>query len=138
MVSKERDEYINDAFNKRDAIWIVKLSNGEYIYQDDNRPGIQPNSAWVRLKQYCEKNNLKIVSFDIEFRSNKIEFPRNADGYFFSRAIGAWLGESSNEQFAVGVIDKNQVHIQYFQIPELYLIREDKRDINKCRENIIC
>ena len=56
-VSKKIDPYIS-AYADSNPIWIVKLSNGETVYQDDGRPDVEPESAWLRLKQYCEDNNL--------------------------------------------------------------------------------
>ena len=49
-VSKKIDPYIS-AYADSNPIWIVKLSNGETVYQDDGRPDVEPESAWLRLKQ---------------------------------------------------------------------------------------
>ncbi len=50
FVCKEYDKYLTE-FSEKNAIWFVTLSNGETVYQDDDRPNIEPSSAWLRLAQ---------------------------------------------------------------------------------------
>ena len=54
FVSKSIDTYVN-VYGDSHPMWIAKLSNGETIYQDDGRPEVEPASAWLRLKDYCDQ-----------------------------------------------------------------------------------
>ena len=69
LVSKELTEYVS-VYADSHPIWMVTLSNGESVYQDDNRPNIYPESAWIRLKIYCEENDLYITDMKIR---NKVK-----------------------------------------------------------------
>jgi hypothetical protein len=56
MICKTYDkEYFEDK-----TCWAVELSNGETVYQNDGFDQDVEFSAWIRLKDYLNENNLKI------------------------------------------------------------------------------
>src|ERR1044072_5951102 len=80
-----------DEFIAEKLRWFVKLSNGEIIYQDDDRPGESEPKTWIRLKKYVEENDLSIISFHIQFISHIEEVaPPGAAGYYFVQAVDAF------------------------------------------------
>src|SRR5688500_6949137 len=98
--------------------WIVTLSNGEKIYQDDDRPGEAEPKAWLRLREYVHQNSLSITKFEIQFCSHIEEAASaNADGYFFVQAIDAvaFSGEAGSVRtyYLVGTFNKEtgEAHI---------------------------
>ena len=64
MVCFEIDNWLID-YDK--TMWIAHLSDNSTVYQDDNRPGLDPN-AWLRLKKYVYENNLDVIGLDVKFR----------------------------------------------------------------------
>src|SRR5688500_10269504 len=87
FVSLVTDEHVPD------LRWVAVLSNGETVYQDDDRPGIKPESAWIRLGNYVNNRGLHIVALSFQFRSHVISLPENADGYYFAKgALAFWGG----------------------------------------------
>ena len=118
QMCKQEDEYIENM-----PRWVVDLTNGERIWRDDGRPGVSPNSAWLRLKTYLKETETDIARMFIQFRSH-LEFPlpENALGYFFCRKALAYLGNNVTiESFLVGFYDSigEGVAIQDWQVPEL-------------------
>ena len=69
FVATELDDYVS-VYADSNPIWMVTLSNGEHVYQDDNRPNVYPESAWRRLKIYCEENDLHITEMKIRNKGN--------------------------------------------------------------------
>lgn len=137
QITTKIDDFIRD---KDSTIWIVKLSNGLTVYQDDDREGLEP-SAWIRLGNYCRENKVSIVEMSIKFRSHEELVGSNAEGYFFRRAILGGIGLNRKEKpinrhyFLVGILKDGQVHVKKWQVPEIHLIEEDVRDPND--ENLV-
>ena len=121
MVSFELDSFITD---KDKTFWSALLSNGKWVYQDDDRPGEIEKRAWVRLMQYCEDNEVYVTQMRIRFRSHEETMPESTDGYFCrNRVLGAFGagGQASFNGYALGPVIDNKLHIQVWQIPEIIL-----------------
>lgn len=134
-LTKEDDEFVRDRLR-----WVVQLNNGEMIYEDDGRPGIEPTSAWVRLKAYCTANGLHITSMWLQFRSNRVSIGEDAPGYFFSKmAFGVWGEAESYQGYIAGVYDGvGNVTIQRYRVPGLELMGEpETREISADAPTII-
>lgn len=131
MICETEDSFLEDK-----PIWVAVLSNGQKVYQDDDRKGLEERSAWLRLKSYLSKNNLKINSFYLKFRSNiLVILPANSSGYFFSKGIMASTGYGKNiYYFSIGHIENQKVFIKKIQIPELLLFEQETRDLYQCKE----
>jgi hypothetical protein len=115
-VCKAEDDFIDDK-----PRWFVDLTNGERIWMDDDRPGIEPPQAWIRLGLYLQATGADIVRFCLQFRSH-LEFPlpENALGYFFSKAALAFYGDDATIlMFLVGFYDGELIQIQAWRTPEL-------------------
>ena len=132
-VCKAIDEYIED---KDVAIWMVDLSNGERIYEDDERDGPE-DKAWLRLKKYCEENFLKITTVWIKFRSHTEKVMDNTGkGVFFRRGVlGSLAG--TTKYYLFGLVDTTGIHVWHWRVPELLLEEEDDRAIENCEATII-
>lgn len=123
-VCKELDEYI---FDKDETIWIVKLSNGEKIYQDDGRYGTN-DKAWLRLKKYCYLNELNIENVSINFRSHtEFLFENDGDGVFFRRGILAQIGYVQG-MYIFGLVKNNLIYVQHWWVPPV-IKQEDETEI---------
>lgn len=130
-VSTTEDGFLLDLY-ERQTRWVVELNNGERVYQDDNRPGMDPPQAWLRLKNYCESNGLKITGMWIQFRTNIVELPKNALGYFFSKGVSgiAFSEDSTYETYNVGTLIGDRVHCITYRCPELIIERDRLRELD--------
>ena len=127
-VSKSLDGYVNQ-YGDKNPMWIVELSNGETIYQDDERPGKEPSSAWKRLKTYCEKNDVHIVNMKIKNRSNVQDIGSNHDGYFFCKSAGAFMfGDETIHSFIIGTLDEGRLRVRKWVTPEMSPDRLEERN----------
>ena len=123
----------DDWFTQEEAHWVVDLSNGERIWQDDNRPEIFPASAWLRLRQYLEETSADIIRMFIQFRSH-IEFPlpENAEGYYFAKGSLAFLEDNSTMNLAVlGYLDNEKGYITQWDLPTLTRIGTEVRSLEQ-------
>lgn len=121
----EPDGYVLDRWHLE-----VTLNNGEKVFQDDYRPGLEP-MAWRRLKSYCVSNSLFITSLRLRFRSHvETPLPDNQKGYFFAHNAfsvvslqGSWRdGTSSTLDFCLlGYIDRvtGELKVRRWKVPEL-------------------
>ena len=121
------DDYIED----RDrAIWIAKLSNGETVYQDEDRYG-PSDYAWFRLRNYCKSKKIKIDSILIKFRSHTEKIIDNdGEGVFFRNKA---LAGFSNP----GVIKDGIIKVDHWMVPELIFEETDERPVDGHEESII-
>ena len=118
-LSKEYDSYIN-VYADNNPIWIVTLSNDETIYQDDGRAGVQPQSAWSRLKIYCEKNDLYIKNLKVKNRSHLEDVGSDYDGYFFCKGAGGFLFDGHTlHTFVIGILEGEKLRTKTWRLPEL-------------------
>jgi hypothetical protein len=127
-VCKAEDDFLEDK-----SIWFVDLSNGERIWMDDGRPGVEPVSAWRRLRIYLQENQLKIVSLYLKFRSHiEKPLPDNAAGYFFcNKALAFWGEDDTILSLLVGIYDGKGISIQEWLVPDLTLEKEEYRNIEQ-------
>ena len=131
MVCQIEDQYVSERVK-----WIVQLSDGTYVFQDDERPGVYPYSAWTRLKNHLKGSNKFIVRMHLEFRSNRKENAAmaNAQAYFFCKqAIGSiGMGEKDTIGcYLVGNLHENGlVIVQQYRVPELILAGEEYRNLD--------
>ncbi len=125
LVAKEYDQFIED---KDEALWIVTLSNNEIIWQDDDRPYVGHHSAWIRLKEYCEHNNLYIVKIQLKFRSHsEFIFCEDSEGYAFRKeAMGGFGVNITHHFYWLGILKNGIVHMEKWRVPEL--IKEEEED----------
>lgn len=130
-----------DEFIDEKPVWIAKLSNGFTIYQDDDRPGEEIPSAWLRLKLYCETSKISIESLHLRFRSNIIEpLPQKAHGYFFCHKIVQFISAKNKEPFrfmVVGAVENEIIHTRIYKVPELHLVEMSTRELDKYKEFVI-
>ena len=137
LVATELDEYVS-VYADSNPIWMVTLSNGEVVYQDDNRPDVYPESAWKRLKNYCKENDLHITEMKIRNKGNVKSVESNCDGYFFSKGAGAFLfGDETLHSFIIGTLKDNILHVRKWRLPELISEQNEQRDPNKSTEALI-
>lgn len=110
--------------------WVVLLSNGEQVIQDDGRPGPLRESAWIRLGKYVQERGLKIQQMSISFRNEPpIRLPDQAEGYFFRTSVGGLLtSELTFEFYLVGYLRNEKVMVQRFKVPELILVQNEVRN----------
>ena len=107
-----------DSFLEDKTIWIASLSNGQTVFQDDERTGAYPHSAWVRLKDYCEEEDVYINDLKIKFRSHVVPIPR-ADGYHFMKGVGCVVGSGQEDFFIFGTLENGTLKRTWYKIPEI-------------------
>lgn len=137
MLSFVEDQYTKDIM-EGGGRWVVKLNDGNLVYQDDNRPDAVPPSAWERLGIVCKANNLYIVDMYLQFRSNIVHLPSNADGYFFSKmAMGGFGSEKTWNFYIVGCLKNDILTVEHWKMPELLQYEVETRNVDECGINLI-
>ncbi len=109
----------DDEFVQHKPRWVVVLSNGETIYQDDDRPGMAEPSAWLRLGKYCRDRDLHISELWMQFQTNRFMVgPPDADGYYFVRTASAvWGDEETIHGYIAGVLLDGKIRGYHWIIP---------------------
>ena len=119
MICKQPDDYTSD-YEMWNTVWHVFLNNGEEIWDDDKRPGLI-DPSWVRLKRYCDENNLYITKMYLKFRSHYEHLNPNESGYFLVRKLKGHFGSDRNSHyFITGYLkDDGSVESTEWKCPEL-------------------
>jgi len=120
--------------------WIVHLSDGQKVFQDDGRPGVETASAWIRLAQCLHENSdIGITRFGVYFRNNSLFLPDNQAGYYFSKGFLQGVGAAYGlNYYVMGYLEASThnsfdpVHIQWIKVPELLSINRYTRPIVDC------
>jgi hypothetical protein len=139
-VCTQDDEYVRER-----PRWTVELSNGDVVYQDDDRPGVEPASAWLRLRSHLAATGLRIRAMWLQFRSNRVRVgPEYADGYFFANMAFGVLQFNGRQEwrrgFVVGVYSEphGELWAYTFKVPELALLcHPERRDLDPADEKFI-
>jgi hypothetical protein len=132
-VTKQEDEFIFEQ-----PRWIAHLSNGERIYKDDGRPGVEPPQAWLRLAEYCRQNHLFVVNLTLQFRSHhEAPLPANADGYYFTHRAEVVQGFPTVESYVIGYLNEGRLLVQQWRVPELVLVGQEYRDADRAGPSLI-
>ena len=137
FVSKTLDSYVN-VYGDNNPVWIAELSNGETIYQDDDRPGVDPPSALKRLKTYCSANNIHITKMSVKNRSHIENVGSGDDGYFFCKSAGAFMfGDETMHSFIVGRLNDGKLLTRRWNMPEVTPESIEERNIGESLEFLI-
>lgn len=126
--------FAEDDFILEKLRWFVSLSNGQTVYQDDNRPGEDPPQAWLRLAEYCLKNNLHIINFYIQFCSHIEEAaPANALAYYYIQGVEAFASvKRTFRYYVVGAIlldNPNILRCNRWLVPEILPLEYEERPV---------
>lgn len=129
----------DDDYTREHMRWVVELSNGLTVYQDDGRPGCYPESAWIRLKKYLSETEESIENMYLQFRSHiESPLPKHADGYFFSHCVaGVSFSHETIRFYLVGALQNNKLIVQKWVVPEILLCETEERDIDKAGDCLI-
>jgi hypothetical protein len=135
------DDYVRELQDDRKTVvWRARLSDGTEAVMDDGRPGEDPPSAWLRLRERVGNTGVRITGLSLQFRSHQQEsiLPANADGYFFRKsALGFLTGTETIESYLVGHLTDGRLFVQRWRVPELVLVEETERDPAEAGESLI-
>lgn len=112
----EECDYLEDK-----TIWVVNLSNGLTVFQDDERSGKEP-IAWKRLADYCNSEGVDIVAMYLQFRSNRKIMPEgeNIEGYYFAYGAHKEFDERiTRMHYVAGTVDQGRLNTEWYTTPEL-------------------
>ena len=135
MVSFELDDFIRD---KDKTYWSALLSDGRWVYQDDDRPGEAEPRAWVRLQQFCNDNDLFVTQMKIRFRSHEETVPSSTEGYFCRNRVLSCFSDSKSKTFAgysLGPIINGKIHVETWNVPEIIRCELEPVDIRDIAGN---
>ena len=129
MISFHEDDYIRFLQEDRaTAIWVATLTDGRRVWMDDHRPGLEPYSAWIRLREFLQETSLGIRGFRLKFRSHEIcPASDGADGYFFSKSSVRVAGGKTRQFYLFGHLFGDRIQVQRWKVPELILVDLDAR-----------
>jgi hypothetical protein len=134
----EQDDYVRELQDDRKtAIWVAGLSDGSTVYADDNRPGVEPYSAWTRLKRFVETKCLAITSLELRFRSNSISIHVGEASFFCRAGLGFFNGGSQIDFFIVGWMKNGILTVQRYSVPDLILVDQEIRESASAGECLI-
>lgn len=137
MISTVWDDWLEEQ-KESTTMWTVELTDGTTVYQDDDRPGVKPESAWTRLKRHCKKNRLGIEFMRISFRGNNKDVGRGADAFFFCKSVLCGMMSVKNIHFyIVGTVNDGVLKTIKWQVPTLLEDSSEERDIVKYKDCII-
>lgn len=125
--------YKYDEFIDEKAVWIASLSDGSFVYQDDEREGEEIPVAWLRLKKWLQNRpEIWITDLHFRFRSNIIHpLPRKQEGYFFCRKVFQGFGsKKSLQSYVGGYVYDGVIHTNTITIPELEVVETGTRDLD--------
>lgn len=129
MICTKWDDWLREYYESK-TMWTCELTDGTIVYQDDDRPGTQPESAWLRLKSYCENNGLGIEFMRIQFRSHIKDVGRGADAFFFCKSVlGGMMMVNNVHFYIVGTIENGHLVTNKWQVPSLLLHETEERCI---------
>ena len=136
FICTEPDLYTAGLFEKG-TVWVSTLSDGSVVYQDDEREGVDPESAWERLGIHCQEAGVHVVDMYIQNGTNKAEIGKDCDGYYFCKGAGGFLygGGLTHHTYICGVLKEDILLITAYNVPELTIQFTETRDPN---ENNIC
>ena len=130
----------DDVYVRERPRWVAVLDDGTTVYGDDDRPGVEPPSAWLRLRNHCRERGARIQSLRIQFRSHVVDLPPHAPGYFFARTVSTTMGGGSSIPiggFRVGFVEDGVFRTTHFKTPELTVIDEESRPVDPESEHVI-
>lgn len=110
----DKQEWLEYYRTNKQAVWIIcVLTNGETFFNDKFE-------GWLQVKAKCDRENLYLKEFYLQFRSHRVEIDvEDTDGFYFIRSILGSFGEDSKQMFTTGIVDGDQVHKVMWSIPEL-------------------
>jgi hypothetical protein len=123
------DEYTRQQWLTR-VRWFARLSSGVVVIGDDDRPGLEQPSAWLRLRDHVTRHGLAVEEVWLQFRDEPpVRLPARAGGYFFRRSVGAFLNAAvSFDFYLVGYLQGRQVVVHRIKVPEMILVETEARD----------
>jgi|TARA_Y100000310_G_C20488672_1_gene718056 hypothetical protein len=129
FVCSEPDLFTAQAF-ERGTVWVAELSNGQTIYQDDERDGVEPESAWERLGIYCKENSFYVVDMYVQNGTNVVQVGKDYDGYYFCKGAGGFLhGDGRTyHTYIVGTLENGLMQVAHYNVPEMTVGFTETRD----------
>lgn len=108
-----------------DLYWKVVLSNDEIVYRDCG------DNTWLRLKSYCGYKNLAIKTFEVGFRSNKLDIAP-APGYTFCEGMTGTL-DVSYHLWIIGMEYNKGKTLKrlHLIVPEIIGFKNDEVELDK-------
>jgi hypothetical protein len=119
--------------------WAVSIDNGFNVFQTEDDQSLKEPNSWMRLKQFCQDEKVKIIAMVYGCRSNSranLNITPNADGYFFAKRVRRMLMATDpnfwgyeDQATGFGALNKNTLHIMW-RDPKGQLLHES-RDIGQ-------
>lgn len=136
-LSTQIDDYLLEKYD-REACFEVDLSNGLRVYSDDDRPGREIPSTWLRLRDYISKEKVDIVGFRVRFRSNVNHIGYGDDGYYFAHAaLFSFGGDRVAEYYTAGKLKNGILSVTRFEKPAMDIMLSENRDWKEAKECLI-
>ena len=128
-VSLEVDPYIAHLFDTQ-TLWIVELSDGTEVNQDDGREGADPPSAWERLGNYCRERELHITSMRFQNGTHVETVGSDADGFYFRMTAGGVLfSDTTFHGCVAGTLNEGKLVVSHWSVPDLLKEWSEERTV---------
>lgn len=129
MVCDREDDYVRELQeDRKTAVWRAWYSvpgdpRLKLAIMDDDRPGVSPSSAWLRLTAFLAASGGRVHDMDLQFRSHRVRVAKTAaNGYFFCKSLvcADVLGGAPQENFyLVGALTGDRVMVERWSVPSL-------------------
>lgn len=103
MIAENAPYYLATSIEQTpyDRFWVVLLEGSVEVYQSAEDPTLDEPNSWMRLKLFCEQQDVKIVNMAKANKSldpnMQINLDPAADGYYYSRRMRKMM--SANPAF---------------------------------------
>ena len=81
--------------------WVVSLSNGETIYENEIK---DCGPAWERLSRYCQDKNISITNLRLQIAGTEVKLPAGQQGYLQKKVAWALSGGSNGVRHCIGYV----------------------------------
>jgi len=118
------EHYTNCDYNK---VWIkVMTEEGKHWFFSDY-------NIWYEVKAHCEKNDIFIQDFHLQFRSHQcIIDVADSEGIYFVRSVMGAMGQKTKNFFTVGILRNDIVYKKMWLVPELIVEKEIEDTLENC------
>ena len=110
----------------------------EIILDNNETAFLKEFDEWLILKEYCEDTNSSVENIRVRFRDHVELVAEEADGYFFTKGVGGWVGTEDAQEnfFIIGKLYGDVVMKAWWKIPEITKTQTDRVPVEEMKNLI--
>lgn len=121
------------------APYIVKatLTNGTEVFLDDGRPGAEPSSAWLRLRQYCLENGIKLDKLGVLCHTGYVQVVPDGQSEYFCISKMIWVSGASFDYIIFGYVTDGKIVTCSYNKNPFTFVEYGEREPQKYKDILI-